>query len=288
MVEPAIVTNIRCSIGENPIWHPLEKQIYWLDIPIGVIYGYNPKNGIAKKIFEGDCAVGGFTIQEDGSLLLFMEKGAVNIWRNSKLTNIIDEVPILKDTRFNDVITDPAGRIFCGTMPDENGIAYLFLLDTDGELKLILDNIGLSNGMGFSPDNKKMYFTDSKKGEIYIFDYNKENGSLNNQKVFIKVEEQGIDPDGLTVDSDGYVWSAQWDGGCVKRYNLKGEEVMKINLPVRKITSLTFAGENYQDIYITSALGEKSFQKREDEAGAMFYYKSKIKGLPENLSKVHI
>jgi D-xylono/L-arabinono-1,4-lactonase len=289
MIEPVIVTNINCSIGENPLWYPREKSLYWLDIPVGIIYKYNPKRGIVEKVFEGDTVVGGFTIQENGSLLLFMEKGAVKIWQDNKLINLIDYTPILKNTRFNDVITDPFGRVFCGTMPDENGVAYLFLLDTDGELKLILDNIGLSNGMGFSPDKKKMYFTDSKKSEIYIFDYNKENGSLGNQKVFIKVEERGIDPDGLTVDSDGYVWSAQWNDGCLKRYSPIGKEVLRVNLPTKKITSLTFGGESYQDIYITSAVGEEGDQSKENEAGALFYLKSSgYVGLPEYMSKVCI
>jgi len=164
----------------------------------------------------------------------------------------------------------------------------LFCLDTNGDIRLILDKVGLSNGMAFTPDKKQMYFTDSKKGEISIFDYNKKNGTLNNQRVVLKVKDPNVEPDGLTVDSEGYIWSAQWNGGCVKRYNLKGEEVMKVRLPARKITSLTFAGGSYQDIYITSALDEESIQKRNDEAGALFYYKSKIKGLPENLSKVNV
>ncbi|HBY56402.1 MAG TPA: gluconolaconase [Candidatus Atribacteria bacterium] len=291
MSKPLVVSNIKCHIGENPIWHPLEKQIYWLDIPIGVIYGYNPKNGIVKKIFEGDCAIGGFTIQEDSSLLLFMEKGAVKIWRNSKLTNVIDEISILKDTRFNDVIADPAGRVFCGTMPDKNGSAYLFLLDINGEIKLVLDNVGLSNGMGFTPDKQQMYFTDSKKRKISIFNYNKKSGSLSNQRTFLEVKEKNpyLVPDGLTVDSEGYVWSAQWNGGCVKRYSPKGKEVMKIILPTEKITSLTFAGENYQDIYITSALGEEgTIENEESEAGALFNVKTEIAGLPENMSKIFV
>jgi D-xylono/L-arabinono-1,4-lactonase len=287
MIEPMIIANIKSIIGENPIWHPLEKKLYWLDIPVGIIYRYDPKSNTVEKIVERNCVVGGFTIQEDGSFLLFMEKGAIQIWRNNTLKNVIEEIPILRNTRFNDVITDPYGRVYCGTMPDKNGIAYLFLLDTDGKLRLILDNIGLSNGMGFSPDKKKMYFTDSKKGEIYIFDYNKEDGSLSNQKVFIKVGEQEIEPDGLTVDSEGYIWSARWNGSCVKRYNPEGKEVCKIDLPTKKITSLSFAGEDLQDIYITSAVGEEGDQSKENEAGALFYLKSSgFVGLPEYMSKV--
>jgi len=288
MAEPVIVTDIRCHIGENPTWHPQEKKLYWLDIPIGTIYRYDPKNTMVEKIVESSSVIGGFTIQEDNSLLLFMEKGTVKIWRNNLFIDVIKEIPILKSTRFNDVIVDPAGRVFCGTMPDQNGVAYLFLLNVNGDIRLILDNVGLSNGMGFTPDKKQMYFTDSKKGEIRIFDYDKKSGSLSNERTFLKIKEQDIEPDGLTVDSEGYIWGAQWNGACVKRYSPHGKEVMKIDLPTKKITSLTFAGDNYQEIYITSAIGEVGSPVEEVEAGALFHYQTEVVGLPENKSKVYI
>lgn len=288
MAEPVIVTDIRCHIGENPTWHPQEKKLYWLDIPIGTIYRYDPKNTMVEKIVESSSVIGGFTIQEDNSLLLFMEKGTVKIWRNNLFIDVIKEIPILKSTRFNDVIVDSAGRVFCGTMPDQNGVAYLFLLNLNGDIRLILDNVGLSNGMGFTPDKKQMYFTDSKKGEIRIFDYDKKSGSLSNERTFLKIKEQDIEPDGLTVDSEGYIWGAQWNGACVKRYSPHGKEVMKIDLPTKKITSLTFAGDNYQEIYITSAIGEVGSPVEEVEAGALFHYRTEIVGLPENKSKVYI
>ncbi len=291
MTEPIVISDIRCNIGENPIWHPFEKKLYWLDIPIGTIYGYEPKSKNVEKVYEGNHVIGGFTIQEDGSLLLFMEKGEINIWQNGKLRNIIDNIPILKNTRFNDVIADPAGRVFCGTMPDKNGTAYLFQLDIDGGIKLILDNVGLSNGMGFTPDKKQMYFTDSKKGEISVFDYNQKNGELSNQRVFLKIKDKDphVEPDGLTVDSEGYIWSAQWNGSCVKRYNQKGKEVTKINLPAERITSLSFAGEDFKDIFITSAFGEgKNSQKEDNKAGALFNLKFEVAGLPEHQSRICI
>jgi len=288
MIKPEIVHNIKSEVGECPLWNKFDKKLYWVDILPGIIYCYNPRNGFIEKVYDGDV-IGGYTIQEDGSLLFFMEEGAIKLWRNNELITLNEKVPELKGARFNDVIADPAGRVFCGTMPDEAGNAYLFRLDTDGSLKLVLKDVRLANGLGFTPDKKQLYFTDSKKGEIYIFDYNKEDGSLSNQKVFIKVEEQGIEPDGLTVDSDGYVWSARWNGGCVKRYSPIGEEVLSVSLPTKKITSLTFAGEGYQDIYITSAIGEKGDQSKENEAGSLFYLKSSgFVGLPENNSKVCI
>jgi D-xylonolactonase len=141
-----------------------------VDITLGTVYQYDPNNRTVEKIVESDFAIGGFTAQEDGSLLLFMEKSAIKIWRNNTMENVVDEIPVLKDTRFNDVIADPAGRVFCGTMPDNKIITYLFVLETNGDIKLILDNVKLSNRMGFTPDKKQMCYTDSLKGKVHIFD----------------------------------------------------------------------------------------------------------------------
>lgn len=283
-MKPEIVLDVKSKVGECPLWHPLEKKLYWIDILKGIVYHYNPKTGVVGEAYRGDV-IGGYTIQEDGSLLLFMERGAVKLWKNNKLITLIEEFPALKDTRFNDVIADPAGRVFCGTMPDKKGEAYLYRLDLDGKLTLILNKVGLSNGMGFTPDKKQMYFTDSKKGEIYIFDYNVENGSLSNRRLFLKVEEEGIEPDGLTVDAEGYVWSARWNGSCIKRFTPDGKVDLEVFFPAKKITCITFAGVDYQDIYITSAIGDK-MQEEGEKAGALFRLKPGIQGLPEHRSRI--
>jgi len=283
-MNPEIVLDIKCKVGEGPLWHPLEKKLYWLDIPEGIIYRYDPETGMVEKVYRGDI-VGGYTIQEDGSLLFFMEEGSIKLWKNNRLVTVVEKVPELKGTRFNDVIADPAGRVFCGTMPDKRGEAYLYRLDIDGRLTLILNKVGLSNGMGFTPDKKQMYFTDSKKGEIYVFDYNVKDGSLSNHRLFLKVEEEGIEPDGLTVDAEGYVWSARWNGSCIKRFTPDGKEDLEVFFPARKITCMTFAGKDYRDIYITSAGGDKRPEEGE-KAGALFRLKARIQGIPEHLSRI--
>src|SRR5512142_2409950 len=118
-MQPELICDYACEIGENPLWHPLEKRLYWCDIGTGRMFRYEPASGKPAQFYQGET-VGGFTIQADGSLLLFMAKGAVKVWRESGLTTVIDEIPDERTTRFNDVIADPAGRVFCGTMPTED------------------------------------------------------------------------------------------------------------------------------------------------------------------------
>ena len=283
-MKPEIVADTKLVTGEGPLWHPKEEKLYWLDIPNGIILRYDPNTGSHEQVYQGEV-IGGFTIQEDGALLLFMEKGAVKIWRDGELSAVIDEIPDERETRFNDVIADPEGRVFCGTMPAKDHLGRLYRLDIDGSLKKISDGIGISNGMGFTPDRKQMYYTDSAKGEIYLFDYDQKSGNISNQRVFLKVREAGVEPDGLTVDAAGYIWSARWNGNCVVRIAPDGKEDFRITIPAKKVSSVTFGGKEYKDIYLTTAGGDN----REEEgsgAGALFHLNLDIQGVPEFFSRI--
>jgi len=284
ILEPELIADYACHTGENPLWHPYEKKLYWLDIPAGRMFRYDPASSQCEQFYEGDV-VGGFTVQDDGALLLFMAKGAVKIWRDDKLTTILDEIPDERTTRFNDVIADPEGRVFCGTMPTKERLGRLYRLDPDGALTKLLDGIGVSNGMGFTLDGKQMYYTDSPKREIYLFDYHQETGNITNQRVFVRVPEDGGNPDGMTVDSEGYIWSAHWDGHCLVRYAPDGREERRITFPAKKVSSVTFGGDDYTDIYVTTAGGYDK-AKEGSGAGALFRLNLGIKGRPEFFSKI--
>ena len=287
-MEPELVADYECRVGEGPIWHPMEKQIYWLDIPRGLVFRFNPATNEHGVCYEGD-PVGGLTIQADGTVLFFMSRGAVAIWREGKLEYVIDEIPKERDGRFNDVITDPAGRVFCGAMPTKEHPGTLYLLDTDGSIKPVLEEVGLPNGMGFTPDRKQMYFTDSHIDvrRIYRFDYDQESGNLSNRVIFLEVPPgQGV-ADGMTVDAEGYVWSARWGGGVLVRYTPQGVEERRIKFPTQKVTCATFGGEDYSDIYVTTAGG---YNRPEEGpgAGALFRLKLGIRGVPEFFSRIRL
>ena len=147
-----------------------------------------------------------------------MAKGAVATWRDDKLNYIINEIPDEREGRFNDVFADPRGRVFCGSMPTEGRLGRLYRLDTDGTLTTLLEGINVSNGVGFTPDGKQLYYTESMTHRIYLFDYDIDSGNISNQRVWVETsEDEGI-PDGMTVDSEGFVWSARFGGSSVIRY----------------------------------------------------------------------
>ncbi len=283
-MQPELIADYQCVVGEGPLWHPIEKKVYWTDIGTGRMFRYDPATGKHEQFYSGR-PVGGYTIQADGSLLLFMDRGTVAIWRNGSLTTVVEEIPDERETRFNDVFADTAGRVFCGTMPTKDRPGRLYRLDTNGKLTLLLEGIGCSNGMGLTPDRKGLYYTDSTAYTIYLFDYDQATGAISNQRIFVRHPESDGLPDGMTVDAAGNVWSAHWDGSALICYSPRGEEIQRIAFPVKKVSSVVFGGDDYMDMYVTTAGGD---QKATDGelAGALFRLRLGIKGAPEYYSRV--
>ena len=280
-----LISDQATQTGENPLWHPVEKKLYWTDIPTGRLFRYDPATNETEQIYDGET-VGGFTFQADSSLLLFMERGRIALWRDGNLTTLIDEIPAERESRFNDVIADPQGRVFCGTMPSATKLGRLYRLDPDLSLHLLLDGINISNGLGFTPDQKTLYYTESVARKIYIFDYDADTGKISNQRIWKETPPNEGVPDGLTVDADGCIWSARWDGAAVYKYAPTGENIQKIEIPALKVTSITFGCEDLNTLYITTALHGGSKADEGEGAGALFRLRVDVAGLPEFFSKV--
>jgi D-xylonolactonase len=258
-----------CHTGEGPLYHPTENAVYWTDIPAGRLFRLDLTTGEHHPIEIGR-PVGGFTLQDDGALLLFLDRGSVAIRHaNGALTTVVEEIPDEIETRFNDVIAAPDGSVFCGTMPTKERAGRLYHLATDRTVTKLLDGIGCSNGCGFTPDRRAMYYTDSGAGTITRFAFDPTTSALTDPVLFAKAESGGGAPDGMTVDADGFVWSTRWDGACIVRYAPDGQEVGRIPFPVQKVSSATFGGPDTATLYVTTAGGT---QKETDGAlaGALF------------------
>ena len=287
MRQPEMIADYGCATGEGPLWHPMESRVYWADIPRGRLFRYDPYSRRHEMIYEGRV-VGGFTIQADGSLLLFMDDCAVAVLRDGELDFVVDGIPEQRGNRFNDVIADPRGRVFCGTMPHPDGRpAKLYRMDADGSLTVVLDDVGLSNGMGFTSDRTAMYHTDSPARTIHKFDYDAETGELSNRRVFVQTPDDadGSIPDGMTVDAADCVWSARWDGSALYRYAPNGAEMTRVDFPARKVSSAIFGGRDLTDIYVTTAGGDDKPNEGAG-AGALFRLNAGARGKPEFLSRV--
>lgn len=250
-----IAADTRCVLGEGPIWHPTEERLYWVDIVAGVLYRYDPRNEEYDVALETDT-ITGVTIQEDGALLTFHEGGEVGRYADGRLTARTVLVPAASNTRFNDVIATPEGRVFCGTMPTEDKGGDLFRLDPDGSVTRVERDIAIPNGMAFSDDTETFYFTETEANAIYAYEYDRSTGGLSNRRELVDTSETDGTPDGVAIDTDGYLWSAQWEGGCVNRYGPDGTLAEQYEVDCQRPTSVCFAGPRRRQLYVTTAGGD--------------------------------
>lgn len=281
--QPQIVVNEHDKCGENPLYDALRGILYWCDIPPGIIWALDARSGAHRLVYQGaEC--GAFTLQTDGNLLLFPGHDALILNPHSGQTTPLQTQIVSETGRFNDCIVAPEGRIFAGTMGQQKSGA-LFALDADlgadlGAVRICGDT-GCSNGMAWTPDLKRLYWTDSTAKTIYLFDYDAQNGALSNQRVWLHTPE--MTPDGLTIDIDGNLWIAFYSGACVRHYNSGAELLRQVDLPAPNITSCIFGGPDFADLYITSA---SQSAKEHPLAGALFRIRPEVGGKAEFRSAV--
>ena len=244
-----LLAPLDCETGENPLWCERRKKVLFADIPRGVIYEYDPATAKCDVIAR-TRVTGGFTLQEDGSLLLFQD-GPIAVLGTDRVVREVARDACPGNERFNDVIADSEGRVFAGTLGGGKG--RLLRFDTDGRVSEMMNGIGCANGMGFTPDLRGMYFIDSFARKIYLFDYDRRTGNLGNRRVFAKIPRKDGLPDGMTVDTEGFVWVALWYGGRLQRYTPKGKLEQEIFFPATQTSSVTFGGAGLDEMYVTTA-----------------------------------
>lgn len=279
--RPEPLVNYHCTTGENPLWDDRRQVVYWTDIPTGRLFRYDVRTGQHQQIYSGE-QVGGFTLQRDGSLLLFQVNRVSIMQADGSTREIIADID--EDMiRFNDVIADPRGRVYAGTIGKDNERGGVYRVDTDGTVTNLFKGTGCSNGMGFSPDRKHFYWTCTTTRRIFQFDYHPDTGDLTNRKELVRIGENEGFPDGLTVDATGAIWSARWDGFAIWRYTPSGRPIDTIRFPVAKVSSMIFGGTALDELYVTTAGGSAD---TESPDGTLYRVKVNARGLPEFRSDV--
>jgi sugar lactone lactonase YvrE len=187
--------------------------------------------------------------------------------------------------RFNDGKVDHAGRFWAGTMDPPNATSALYRLDADLSVHRMVEGVTISNGIGWSPDNRHMYYVDTLRHTVYDYCFDLQSGEISDRHVFLQVNKGFGVPDGLTVDSQGFVWVAFYDGWKVVRYSPEGREDMRLELPFSRPTCPAFGGPELDRLYLTTAIDGLSEEelKRQPLAGALFVLEPGVKGLPEPL-----
>lgn len=279
-VEP--IAQHKCKTGENPLWDTERQRLYWTDIPTGRLFQFDHATGKHEQIYEGD-PVGGFTLQEDGRLLLFRVKDIAIRHDNGKVDSLMpfkaDGVP-----RFNDVIAAPDGSVLAGTMGRKMK-GGVFHLTVDRKITNLWQGTNCSNGMAFTADRRRFFWTNTTTRTIYLHDYDAKTGAITNRKPLVEAPESGGSPDGMTLDAEGHLYSARWGGRGVFIYSADGSRVGKIDIPVDAVSSCVFGGPGMDELYVTTAM----YDEKRPDAGTLYRMTGLgAKGVPEFRSKIAV
>jgi sugar lactone lactonase YvrE len=274
-LKPIVVLEHRCLLGEGPVWDFERKTIIWIDILKGEIHEHSP---VEKwhSILKINEMIGSVALCKDGNFIAALQSGFAYINRSSReIKKLIDPERHLPNNRFNEGKCDPAGRFFAGTMAlsKKRGQGSFYMLKNEGSVEKKMGNLSVPNGMVWSIDHRTFYHIDSPTSQVVSYDYDIKTGDFSNKKVIIIIPKEDGFPDGMTIDEEGMLWIAHWNGWQTSRWNpYTGQKLGYIPLPVANVTSCTFGGEELSDLYITSAKAglRESELNEQPLAGAIF------------------
>jgi len=274
-----IVVNHSSLLGEGPVWDPSRKLICWIDILNGEIHEFSTEQK-THRIIPVHQMIGSFAVCTNGNFIAGLQNGFAFISRISgEITMISDPENHLSNNRFNDGKCDPTGRFWAGTMSltEDPGAGNVYMIKNGLDPIIKMSNVTISNGMAWSTNQKTLYYIDTPTFEVVAYDYDDTSGEIGNKRLVIKIAPEDGFPDGMTIDSEGMLWIAHWNGWQVTRWNpLSGKKLYQVKLPAAKITSCTFGGENLEDLYITSAKVGLTVDELENQpkAGCLFVIKN--------------
>ncbi|WP_369270834.1 SMP-30/gluconolactonase/LRE family protein [Streptomyces sp. R11] len=245
-----VAVRAEAQLGEGPTWDPASGRLVWIDILGARIHTYDPVSG-RRTVRTTHQHIGAVKPRVGGGLVLNLRDGVAVLDPDHSFRWLHHEpVP---GRRANDAAVAPDGSLWAGTMryDEAPGGGTLSRITGEALVEVVLDDVAVSNGTGWSPDGQLMYYIDSPTRRVDVFDF--ADGRPLNRRPLVEIEDGAGFPDGLTVDAEGCVWVALWEGSAVRRYTPAGELDRVIPLPVPRVTACTFAGPDLTDLYITTA-----------------------------------
>jgi len=286
-IDITCVAPTRSRIGEGAVWDDRDQCLWWVDIPSGLIYRFDPETG-ENRAYDFGEPVGCLSVRERGGLVLAAKSG---FWFYDPETDarrhITDPETHLPDNRFNDGGTDLQGRFWAGTMKeggDPEAMGTFYRLDPDLKVTAWKDGFWTTNGLAFAPDGRRMYWSDSnpRVRTIFAAEYDPETGTPSAPEVFFDTRDLPGRPDGGTVDAEGHYWQAGIEGWQLYRIAPTGDVVQTIDVPVEKPTKPQFGGRDLGTLFFTSLSLGLAEDRPQPEAGSLFAITGLgIQGVPQ-------
>ena len=283
-----LICDAKAELAEGPVWH--DGALWWVNINVGTLNRLDVRAGLNTSRATGDF-LGVVVPDAQGGWLLARRDSIARLdWSSGKITTLAVLPNPDPRLRFNDGKCDPRGRFFAGTMhrdvAPERAAFYRF---ADGKLEQQFGGVTISNGLDWSPDATRMYYTDTMTGRVDVFDYDVATGAMSGRRPLAKVSPDHGWPDGLCCDANGNLWLALWDGGAVECFDGRtGKSLERIPIPARRVSSCCFGGENFDQLFITTAWEDldKAARDAEPLAGGIFAVEPGVHGQVPTLAKI--
>lgn len=274
-----------CTLGEGPLWHPIRQQLFWFDIPAGLLYCSNGAGEVIKNWNFGEPASAAGWVDENTLLVATASRLQKFDIIEGSWTTVHDLEAENDLTRSNDGRIGPDGSFWIGTMA-RDGSPYLgaFYRYAQGHFQTLIEPASIPNATCFSPDRKIAYLADTRKRIIWRWALDESGAPKGEYEVHINLRDDNLNPDGAVCDAEGYLWNAQWGASRVARYAPDGSLDRVIDLPVSQPTCPAFGGPNLKTLYVTSAsdgLNDENLEK-EPLAGKVFALETDVEGLAEH------
>ena len=281
---PTCIADVKAVLGEGPVWVEREGALYWVDIKGYKVFRYTVEGG-ALKTWKTPYRICSLAPRAAGGFVAGTEHGFFRIdLEEDRFMPIVDPEPDRMTNRFNDGKLDRSGRFWAGTMDNDEKEASgaLYRLDPGNKWARVDDGYRVTNGPAFSPDGRLMYHNDSARQLTYVFDLD-EAGGARNRRTFLQFGQGDGYPDGMTVDAEGCLWIAFWDGWCVRRFSPEGERLAELKVPAQRPTSCAFGGAGLDQLFVTSAsIGLSDDElKSQPQAGGLFLVQPGVAGLAD-------
>jgi sugar lactone lactonase YvrE len=281
-----LVLDAKARLGEGAVWDARRQLLYWVDIEGHELHVFDPAAGRDRSFALGD-SVGTVVARARGGVALTLGRAFAALDLDTRKVTVLaepKEEKVRLGNRFNDGKCDPRGRFWAGTMAVSEAPAAggLYRLDPDGSVQRMLEDVSISNGISWSAAADLMYYIDTPTREVAVFDYDDATGTIANRRVAVRFPARHGWPDGMTMDADGMLWIAEWDGGCVSRWDpARGKLVQRIPLPVSRVTSCAFGGPGLDELYVTTAWSrlEPARRRAQPLAGGLFRVRPGVKGV---------
>jgi sugar lactone lactonase YvrE len=271
------------ELGEGPVWDAEAGRLLWVDTMAGVVNWLHLPGGNGGSIALGQ-PVGSVALRRAGGLVAAVRDGFALVEIPSGRFQLIAPLQHGRPGNLmNDGKCDPSGIFWAGSMGHDGspGVGELFRLDAHQQASRVLEGITVSNGIGWSPDGRTMYYVDSGPGSIDAFDYEIESAAISNRRRFVSIpSEEGV-PDGLAVDAEGAVWVAIWEGSAIRRYTPNGTLDRVVEFPATLVTSCAFGGKSLGELFVTTARIDLTEEQLAFQplAGALFRVRTEVPGL---------